>query len=140
MTRIAGVDIPNNKKIAIALTYIYGIGLHTSKNILEQANVDNTKKSNLLSEDEIAKIRDVIDSHLKVEGDLRQIIDMNIKRLMEVGCYRGSRHRKSLPVRGQRTHSNAKTRRPLKVRKKMNPIKQKKQTNKTNNKQQKTTH
>lgn len=111
MTRIAGVDLPRNKKIVIALTYIYGIGPKIADYILTIANVDSEKKTDIISEDEVARIRDVIESNYKVEGDLRREISINIKRLMDLGCYRGLRHRKGLPVRGQRTHSNAKTRR-----------------------------
>ncbi|QQG35043.1 MAG: 30S ribosomal protein S13 [Deltaproteobacteria bacterium] len=111
MVRIAGVDIPNNKKIWVSLTYIYGIGPFLSKDILSKAQIDENKQSNLLTEDEVAKIRDIIDSNHKVEGDLRQVHFLNIKRLMDLGCYKGIRHRKSLPVHGQRTHSNAQTRR-----------------------------
>ncbi len=111
MARIAGVDLPRNKKMAFAMRYIYGIGPHVAQEILTQAKVDPDKRSDHLNEDEIARIRDVIDSTCKVEGDLRREVSMNIKRLMDLGCYRGIRHRKGLPVRGQRTHSNARTRR-----------------------------
>ncbi len=111
MARIAGVDLPRNKRMGTALTYIYGIGPVVAKRVLAQAKVDEDKRSDSLTEDEIARIRDVIDGSLKVEGDLRREISMNIKRLMDLGCYRGLRHRKGLPVRGQRTHSNARTRR-----------------------------
>lgn len=110
MARIAGVDLPRNKKMGTALTYIYGIGSHTAKNVLEKANVDSSLRSDKLSEDDIARIRDVLESGYQVEGDLRRQISLNIKRLMDLGCYRGLRHRKGLPVRGQRTHSNARTR------------------------------
>ena len=110
MARIAGVDLPRNKRIEIALTYIYGIGRSSALKILESAGIESVKKSDDLTEPEVAKIRDVIDRGLKVEGDLRRDISMNIKRLVDLGCYRGFRHRKGLPVRGQRTHSNARTR------------------------------
>ncbi len=110
MARIAGIDLPKNKRIEIALTYIYGIGRSTSQKILDEANVDPNTKSDALSDDQIAGIRQVIDSKCKVEGDLRTEVSMNIKRLMDLGCYRGLRHRRGLPVRGQRTHTNARTR------------------------------
>lgn len=110
MARIAGVDLPRNKKMGIALTYIYGIGNHTSLEVLAQANVDPQKRADDLGEDEVARIRDVLETQYKVEGDLRREISMNIKRLMDLGCYRGLRHRRGLPVRGQRTHTNARTR------------------------------
>ena len=110
MARIAGVDLPRKKRIEIALTYIYGIGRTISKNILTKLNIDSDTKSDDLSEAEINNIRKVIDSEYKVEGELRTEISMNIKRLMDLGSYRGLRHRKSLPVRGQRTSTNARTR------------------------------
>jgi len=110
LARIAGIDLPKNKRIEIALTYIYGIGRSTSQKILQKANVDHNTKSDLLTEEEINAIRRVIDSDYKVEGDLRTEVSMNIKRLMDLGCYRGLRHRRGLPVRGQRTHTNARTR------------------------------
>jgi small subunit ribosomal protein S13 len=110
LARIAGIDLPKNKRIEIALTYIYGIGRSTSQKILDEANVDPNTKSDVLSDDQIAMIRQVIDSKCKVEGDLRTEVSMNIKRLMDLGCYRGLRHRRGLPVRGQRTHTNARTR------------------------------
>ena len=110
MARIAGVDLPRQKRIVIALTYIYGIGRTVSKNILAKLNIDPDTKSDDLSEAEINNIRKVIDSEYKVEGELRTEISMNIKRLMDLGSYRGLRHRKSLPVRGQRTSTNARTR------------------------------
>lgn len=110
MARIAGVDLPRRKRIVIALTYIYGIGGTVSKNILAKLNIDPDTKSDDLSEAEINNIRKVIDSEYKVEGELRTEISMNIKRLMDLGSYRGLRHRKSLPVRGQRTSTNARTR------------------------------
>lgn len=110
MARIAGIDLPKNKRIEIALTYIYGIGRTTSQKVLQQAGVDYNTKSDDLTESQINAIRQIIDSELKVEGDRRTEISMNIKRLMDLGCYRGLRHRRGLPVRGQRTHTNARTR------------------------------
>jgi len=110
LARIAGVDLPRNKRMEIALTYIYGIGRTAAKKILQEAEVSENTKSDDLTDAELTRIRNVIDSHYKVEGDLRREISMNIKRLMDIGCYRGLRHRKSLPVRGQRTHTNARTR------------------------------
>mgnify|MGYP001616652526 CR=1 FL=1 len=110
MARIAGVDLPRNKRMEIALTYIFGIGRKTSKAILEAAKIDLNRKSDDLTESDVAKIREAIDKLAKVEGDLGRETGMNIKRLVDLGCYRGLRHRKGLPVRGQRTHSNARTR------------------------------
>lgn len=110
MARISGVDIPRNKHIEIALTYIYGIGRSTAQRILAEASVDFNIRTEKLSEPEIARIRDLIDKTCKVEGDLRREISMDIKRLMDLGCYRGLRHRKGLPVRGQRTKTNSRTR------------------------------
>ena len=110
MARIAGVDLPKNKSVEIALTYIYGIGRLSSRKILNQLGIDPYRKSDQLDEQEVARIREIIDSSYKVEGDLRREVSMNIKRLMDLGAYRGFRHRKSLPVRGQRTHTNARTR------------------------------
>lgn len=110
MARIAGIDLPKNKRIEIALTYIYGIGRSTSRKIVDEAMIDPDTKSDALTDDQIATIRQVIDSKYKVEGDLRTEVSMNIKRLMDLGCYRGLRHRRGLPVRGQRTHTNARTR------------------------------
>jgi small subunit ribosomal protein S13 len=110
LARIAGIDLPRNKRIEIALTYIYGIGRTTATRILKEAEVDGGIKTGDLNDGEITRIRQVIDSTLKVEGDLRREVSMNIKRLMDLGCYRGLRHRRSLPVRGQRTHTNARTR------------------------------
>jgi small subunit ribosomal protein S13 len=110
LARIAGIDLPKNKRIEIALTYIYGIARSGSQKILATAGVDPNTKSDQLTEDEITRIRRIIDSEYKVEGDLRAEISMNIKRLMDLGCYRGLRHRRGLPVRGQRTHTNARTR------------------------------
>jgi small subunit ribosomal protein S13 len=110
LARIAGIDLPKNKRIEIALTYIYGIGRTTAQKILNQANIHADTKSDDLTEDQITAIRQVIDSSCKVEGDLRTEVSMNIKRLMDLGCYRGLRHRRGLPVRGQRTHTNSRTR------------------------------
>lgn len=110
MARISGVDLPKNKRVEVALTYIFGIGQTSSKKILAEAQVDPNIRTDKLTGDDIAKIRKVIDSSHKVEGDLRRDISSNIKRLMDIGSYRGLRHRKSLPVRGQRTHTNARTR------------------------------
>ena len=110
MARIAGVDLPRNKRSFIALTYIYGIGVSRSTRILEEANVDPMKKIQDLGEDEVNRIRQVIENEGLVEGDLRKEVSMSIKRLIEIGSYRGSRHRRNLPVRGQRTHTNARTR------------------------------
>ena len=110
MARIAGVDLPRGKRIEIGLTYIYGIGRTTSNRILSQLNISPDTKTDNLSESEINNIRKVIDSEYRVEGTLRTEISMNIKRLMDLGCYRGLRHRRSLPVRGQRTSTNARTR------------------------------
>ncbi len=110
MARIAGIDLPKNKRIVIALTYIYGIGKPSAEAILKNSGVDPDVRTDNLSEVEIAKIRDEIDRTCKVEGDLRREISMSIKRLMDLGCYRGLRHRKGLPVRGQRTKTNSRTR------------------------------
>jgi small subunit ribosomal protein S13 len=110
MARIAGVDLPRNKHVVIALTYIYGIGNPRSARILDQAKVEPMKKVQDLSEDEVNRIRQVIEAEGMVEGDLRKEVQMNIKRLIEIGSYRGFRHRRNLPVRGQRTHTNARTR------------------------------
>ena len=110
MARIAGVDLPRKKRVEIGLTYIYGIGRTSSKRILSESDIDPNTKTDDLTEAQINSIRKVIDSELKVEGELRTEISMNIKRLMDLGCYRGLRHRKGLPVRGQRTSTNARTR------------------------------
>jgi small subunit ribosomal protein S13 len=110
LARIAGIDLPRNKRIEIALTYIFGIGRSTATRVLREAKVDPGTKTSDLNDGEITSIRQVIDHTLKVEGDLRREVSMNIKRLMDLGCYRGLRHRRSLPVRGQRTHTNARTR------------------------------
>jgi len=110
MARVAGIELPRNKRIEIALTYIYGIGRATANKILAQANVDPAVKTDDLTADDQVKIRQVIDADLKVEGDLRREVQQSIKRLTDLGCYRGLRHRRGLPVRGQRTHTNARTR------------------------------
>ena len=110
MARIAGVDLPRRKHIAYALPYVYGIGQSTAQEICAKAKIDPTKKVDDLTDAEVKTIRDVIDADYKVEGDLRREVQMNIKRLMDLGCYRGLRHRKGLPVRGQRTHTNSRTR------------------------------
>lgn len=110
MARIQGVDLPREKRVEIGLTYIYGIGLTTSQVILRETGIDPSTRVRDLTEEEIVSLRDYIDRNLKVEGDLRREVSQNIKRLMEIGCYRGLRHRKGLPVRGQRTHTNARTR------------------------------
>lgn len=110
MARIAGIDLPRNKRIEIALTYIFGIGRSASKEILSKAGVDFNTRSDDLTESEVGKIRSIIDSDCTVEGDLRRNQTMNIKRLMDLGCYRGLRHRRGLPVRGQKTKTNARTR------------------------------
>lgn len=111
MARIEGVDLPNNKRIEIALTYIYGIGLTSSQKILAKTNINPDTKCKDLQDDEVMRIRDILENEFDVEGDLRRLNSMNIKRLMENGCIRGRRHRASLPVRGQRTRTNARTRR-----------------------------
>jgi len=110
MARIAGVDLPRGKRMEIALTYIFGIGKPSAREILKKADVSLDKRTDSLDENEIRRIRDIIEAEYKVEGDLRREVSMNIKRLMDLGCYRGLRHRRSLPVRGQRTHTNARTR------------------------------
>ena len=110
MARIAGVDIPNNKRVEIALTYIYGIGRTSANKILEKTGINPDTRAKDLTEDEVAKLRDVIESSYTVEGDLRRDVALNIKRLVEINCYRGVRHRKGLPVHGQRTKTNARTR------------------------------
>jgi small subunit ribosomal protein S13 len=110
LARIAGIDLPRNKRVVIALTYIYGIGNSTAQKIISDSGVDLNTRTDNLTEVEVAKIREYIDKNIKVEGDLRRDISMNIKRLMDLGCYRGLRHRKGLPVRGQRTKTNARTR------------------------------
>lgn len=110
MARIAGVDLPRDKRVVISLTYIYGIGLTTSQLICKQASVDENTRTRELSDDEVHRIREVIENEAKVEGDLRREVQANIKRKIEIGCYQGRRHRAGLPVRGQRTHTNARTR------------------------------
>jgi small subunit ribosomal protein S13 len=110
MARVAGVDLPREKRGEVALTYIYGIGRPSSRRILDQARVDVNKRVKGWSDEETARVREIIERELKVEGDLRRDISMNVKRLMDIGAYRGVRHRKGLPVRGQRTHTNARTR------------------------------
>jgi small subunit ribosomal protein S13 len=110
VARIAGVDLPREKRVEVALTYIYGIGPTTAKLLMERTQIPTTMRTKDLSEDDVRKIREAIEANLKVEGDLRRDVAMNIKRLMDLGCYRGLRHRKNLPVRGQRTHTNARTR------------------------------
>ena len=110
MARIAGVNIPTQKKVFVALTYIYGIGENRAQQIMEYTGIDMAKRVHELTDQEILKIRELIDKNYNVEGDLRREVSMNIKRIMDLGCYRGLRHRKGLPVRGQRTHTNARTR------------------------------
>lgn len=110
MARIAGVNIPTQKRIPIALTYIHGIGHSRARQICERVGVSTARRVNELTEDEVVRIREAIDRDFTVEGDLRREVAMNVKRLMDLGCYRGLRHRKGLPVRGQRTHTNARTR------------------------------
>ena len=110
MARIAGVNIPTNKRVPIALTYITGIGHASAKEICEAAGIDPTRRVNELSDADLLKVREHIDANYTVEGDLRREVQMNVKRLMDLGCYRGLRHRRNLPVRGQRTHTNARTR------------------------------
>lgn len=111
MARISGVDLPRDKRIEIGLTYIYGIGLHTSQQLLERTGISPDTRVRDLTDDEVVRLRDVIDKEMRVEGDLRREVSMNIKRLMDIGCYRGLRHRRGMPVRGQRTKTNARTRR-----------------------------
>ena len=110
MARLVGVDLPRDKRIEVGLTYIYGIGLTTSMKILAETGINPDTRVNDLTEDELSKLRDYIQEHLTTEGDLHREVSQNIKRLMEIGCYRGLRHRRGLPVRGQRTHTNARTR------------------------------
>ncbi|MDQ2885458.1 MAG: 30S ribosomal protein S13 [Chloroflexota bacterium] len=111
MARIAGVDIPREKRVEISLCYIYGIGLTTSRKVLERTRISPDTRVKDLSEEQVNRLREVIDREFKVEGDLRREVDGNIRRLIEIGCYRGIRHRRNLPVRGQRTRTNARTRR-----------------------------
>ncbi len=110
MARVAGVDLPRDKRGEVALTYIYGVGQPTARRVLQRAAIDPNKRVRTWNEDETARVREIIERELKVEGDLRREISMNVKRLMDIGSYRGVRHRKALPVRGQRTHTNARTR------------------------------
>jgi len=114
MARISGVDIPREKRVVISLMYIYGIGRHTSEEILKATEINPSTRVRDLDENQVTKLREYIDRNLIVEGDLRREVNMNIKRLMEIGCYRGLRHRRNLPVRGQRTRTNARTRRGVK--------------------------
>lgn len=114
MARIAGVEIPREKRVEIALTYIFGIGLTTSQKILATTHIDPNIRAKDLTEEQVNRLREFVDRNVKVEGDLRREVDMNIKRLIEIGCYRGVRHRRNLPVHGQRTRTNARTRRGVK--------------------------
>lgn len=114
MARIAGVDIPREKRVVISLTYIYGVGRHTSEDILKATEINPSTRVRDLDENQVSKLREYIDHNVIVEGDLRREVNMNIKRLMEIGCYRGLRHRRNLPARGQRTRTNARTRRGVK--------------------------
>jgi len=126
MARIAGINIPPNKVVSIALTYIHGIGLHSSKKICDKLEIPQDIRVNSLTEDQVLKITDFINKNHKVEGDLRREVSLNIKRLMDIVAYRGTRHKKKLPVRGQRTHSNARTRKGKAVAiagKKLTPLK-----------------
>lgn len=111
MARIAGVDLPREKRVEVALTYIYGIGPTTARGLLERTQISPDTRVNALTEDEVGRLREVIDKEIVVEGDLRREVSLNIKRLMDIGCYRGIRHRRGMPVRGQRTRTNARTRR-----------------------------
>jgi len=111
MARIAGIDIPREKRVEVALTYVYGVGLSSSQKILKQTNINPDTRVRDLTEDQVNRLREVIDRSIKVEGDLRREVALNIKRLIEIGSYRGSRHRRNLPVRGQRTKTNARQRR-----------------------------
>jgi len=110
MARIAGVDLPKNKRMEVALTYVYGVGRSSAQRILADAKVDGNKRTDAITDDEIARVRVILDQSYRVEGDLRREVALNIKRLMDLGTYRGLRHRKNLPVRGQRTHTNSRTR------------------------------
>jgi small subunit ribosomal protein S13 len=110
LARIAGVDLPREKRVEIGLTYIFGVGLTTSQQILRETGINSSTRVRDLTEEEVVRLREYIDRNLKIEGDLRREVSQNIKRLMEIGCYRGLRHRRGLPVRGQRTHTNARTR------------------------------
>ena len=111
MARIAGVDVPRDKRVEIGLTYIYGIGLKTSQNLLVQTEINPDTRVRDLTDEEVGRLREIIEREMRVEGDLRREVSMNIKRLMDIGCYRGLRHRRGMPVRGQRTKTNARTRR-----------------------------
>jgi small subunit ribosomal protein S13 len=111
MARISGVDLPREKRVEVGLTYIFGIGLHTSQQLLQRTGINPDTRIRDLTEDEVQRLRDIIDKEMRVEGDLRREVSMNIKRLMDIGCYRGLRHRRGMPVRGQRTRTNARTRR-----------------------------
>ena len=110
MARISGVDVPREKRVEIALTYIFGLGRHASNVVIKQAGISPDKRTDDLDDNDVRKIRDAIDANFRVEGDLRRDTQLSIKRLIDLGCYRGSRHKKNLPVRGQRTHTNARTR------------------------------
>jgi small subunit ribosomal protein S13 len=110
MARIAGIDLPRNKRIEIALTYIYGIGRTSARDICKKAEIEGAVKTDVLADSEVVRLREIIESDYKIEGDLRREVSQNIKMLMDIGCYRGLRHRRGLPVRGQRTHTNARTR------------------------------
>ncbi len=111
MARISGVDLPREKRVEYALPYIYGIGLHTSQSLLERTGIDPSTRVRDLTDEEVNRLREIIDKEYRVEGDLRREVSLNIKRLMDIGCYRGLRHRRGMPVRGQRTRTNARTRR-----------------------------
>jgi small subunit ribosomal protein S13 len=110
MARIAGIDLPRNKRIEIALTYIYGIGRSVAREICQKAEIEGSVKTDVLADSEVVRLREIIERDYKIEGDLRREVSQNIKMLMDIGCYRGLRHRRGLPVRGQRTHTNARTR------------------------------
>jgi small subunit ribosomal protein S13 len=110
MARIAGIDLPRNKRLEIALTYIYGIGRSVAREICQKAEIDGSVKTDILADSELVRLREIIERDYKIEGDLRREVSQNIKMLMDIGCYRGLRHRRGLPVRGQRTHTNARTR------------------------------
>ena len=110
MARIAGIDLPRNKRIEIALTYIFGIGRTSARDICKKAEIEGAVKTDVLADSEVVRLREIIESDYKIEGDLRREVSQNIKMLMDIGCYRGLRHRRGLPVRGQRTHTNARTR------------------------------
>jgi len=111
MARISGIDLPREKRVEVGLTYIYGIGLHTSQSLLQRTGINPDTRVRDLTDDEVNRIRDIVDKEMRVEGDLRREVSMNIKRLMDIGSYRGLRHRRGMPVRGQRTKTNARTRR-----------------------------